>query len=183
MGRSSRAGLWPHRSGCVSRVPRSGTNFFAGDHPLFRTNSPPLCLLRIAELVLLRVRIFDPLVVTFPRRPFRPGSMDGADARQRGEEQVGGTSISKSHPGFSPLALPSGSITSTRMTKLSLIEGERVPKICGIASRSGEDLTRLGEAISALPRNTKRSKISCDWSNPEKLKLLALRSGDLEESL
>ena len=144
MGRSSRAGLWPHRSGCVSRVPRSSTNFFAGDHLLFRTNSPPLCLLRIAELVLLPVRIFDPLVVTFPRQPFRPGSVDGTDVRLRGEGRVGCTSISKPHPGPSPLALPSGSITSARMTKFSLIKGERVPKICGIASRSGEDPTRLG---------------------------------------
>jgi hypothetical protein len=70
-------------------------------------------------------------------------------------------------PGPSPLALPSGSITSTRMTKLSLVKGAHVPKICGIASRSGEDPTRLGEAISALPRNTKRSEISCDWSSPK----------------
>lgn len=166
MGRSSRAGLWPHRSGCVSRVPRSGTNFFAGDHLLLRTNSPPLCLLRIAELVLLPVRIFDPLVVTFPSRPFRPGSVDGSDARLRGEG-AGAPPNPNRIPGPSPLALPSGSITSTRMTKLSLVKGAHVPKICGIASRSGEDPTRLGEAISALPRNTKRSEISCDWSSPK----------------
>ncbi len=43
-----------------------------------------------------------------------------------------------------PIHLPSGSITSARMTEPSLIKGERVPKICGIASRSGEDPTRLG---------------------------------------